>query len=598
VDRRRFLRDAAVAAGALGTSALLGTSCDPSDEAPPAAGSGPATARAGTISGRHTFDTLQIRRGERLVLNPERDTLIELSGNLVNEGLLQMRPSRGVQHTIRFVGVDESAFAGEGLNPIPSDVGLWVMGEGRLDAVGSPRLAWTRAAGTIPRGADAVELRERPRGWRVGDEVVITPTEHPSASATAYDRFEEFTITAITGNVVQLSGATRWEHPAVELPGGATFPAEVLNLTRNVVIEGTPQGNSHVFTRSTVPQTMTHVALRHMGPRKDGDKIAGRWPTHFHHCRDGSRGSIVDGVVVRDAGSHAFVAHMSHGVSFRNCIAYRTREVAYWWDELTQTNDVLYDGCVAARSIPGGGASSPGGDVFGFALYSGRNMVIRNCVAVGMPPGRVHAAGYQWPGGPDGGLWTSEDCVAHNCGRSGLFFWPNSAVRHLVKRFAVYNNHIQGTEHGAYLNAARYHDTIFFGNGVAQAVMKASGTGNRNPRQEWRRNVFDAAGHAANALVIGHHVAPAGSPILVLGGELRGSTDRPVLVDDTPGPRAQPTMVDFVEVLVDGVRDLAPDDFERRTMIEGGIIRVQRRDGRAFSLDHDGTVRDIGRFHL
>ena len=40
------------------------------------------------------------------------------------------------------------------------------------------------------------------------------------------------------------------------------FACEVLNLTRNVGIEGTPTGRAHVFIVSRRPQAIAHTAIR------------------------------------------------------------------------------------------------------------------------------------------------------------------------------------------------------------------------------------------------------------------------------------------------------------------------------------------------
>lgn len=49
-------------------------------------------------------------------------------------------------------------------------------------------------------------------------------------------------------------------------PTAFGYSAEVLNLTRDVVIEGRPGGRSHIFIRSCVPQTIRHAVVRHMEP--------------------------------------------------------------------------------------------------------------------------------------------------------------------------------------------------------------------------------------------------------------------------------------------------------------------------------------------
>ena len=80
-------------------------------------------------------------------------------------------------------------------------------------------------------------------------------------------------------------------------------------------------------------------------------------------AEDGTRGSTLTGVVVRDCNSHAFVPHFSFGITFRECISFNTVSDAYWWDRVssnlsgsnntsnypyTNSKDIVYERCVAA----------------------------------------------------------------------------------------------------------------------------------------------------------------------------------------------------------------------------------------------------------
>ena len=86
-------------------------------------GSVPGADDAVTIPGRRTVtvDTaararrVQVAEGGTLAFAEDKSSSLELRGNLVVEGTLQMvAPDPGVQQAIRFVGVDEGAFRGGG----------------------------------------------------------------------------------------------------------------------------------------------------------------------------------------------------------------------------------------------------------------------------------------------------------------------------------------------------------------------------------------------------------------------------------------------------------------------------------------------------
>ena len=189
-----------------------------------------------------------------------------------------MRPQPGVEHVLRFVDVDESAFVGGGLDPLATDVGLWVVGDGR------PRHPGDAEAGVEPN-------RDVARPGAAGDELVVAPVEAG-----------DFT-----------PRPSRWATPSRR--SGSAGP-------RCSTSAGTPGSRGRraaARTSSSGPSSPSRSGtrqLRHLGPRQPGGTttvgVLGRYGLHFHHAHDGSRGSVVEGVVVRDCGDHAFVpAHVA-----------------------------------------------------------------------------------------------------------------------------------------------------------------------------------------------------------------------------------------------------------------------------------------------
>jgi hypothetical protein len=426
IPRRDFLRLSALASMTPFFCRLAPATSGPGRIAIRASRGTPGSVRV--LSGHVSLHSLTVDAGSTVQFDPNRTTTVELSGNAILYGLLQMRPARPeVIHTLRFVGVDESKFVGGGTVPLDTDVGLWVMGGGELDLMGTPRQAWNRT-GTSPT-------------WLAGDEIVVAPT-----AIGDYTGFEPFT-------------------PGSPVPQVEGMPAaEVMNLTRNVRIEGTPGGRSHVFILSSVPQSIRNAAIRHMGPRQGNAPVLGRYGCHFHMCGDGSRGSIVKNVVVRDAGSHAFVPHMSNGIQFKSCISYNTQEDAYWYDYKTSSDDLLFKGCVAALVLSGEEVYRLAGFVMGPSMTQKSNRCL-GCVAVGVQ-GDVNASGFLWDEDNEG-VWVHQDCVGHNNVKDGIFTWQNTQIDHLVERFTGYRNGKNGIEHGAYVNNYTYSDALLKENAEA-----------------------------------------------------------------------------------------------------------------------------------
>jgi hypothetical protein len=141
-------------------------------------------------------------------------------------------------------------------------------------------------------------------------------------------------------------------------------------------------------------------------------------------------------VVIRDTGSHAFVAHQVNGVWFRGCISHNTFEDAFWWDGAPDTrhpgppsNDILYERCVA--SMVQYDPPFRGYTLTGFALGRGTGSVAKECVAVAVGVQGSQRLGLPVAGGLRGHL-------DHNRGA--------------------------GISHGAYVNPYLYKDSTLFGN--------------------------------------------------------------------------------------------------------------------------------------
>lgn len=385
--------------------------------------------------------------GQVWEFNPAVTTTVTVQANVIVQGTLRMRPANaGVVHALKFTGVNEAGFVGgHTVVPLASDVGLWVTGAGVLDAQGTARAGWNRT------GNDPT--------WLTSDELVVAP--NVNGDTTGFRSF-------VKGSAV----------PVTTGPDGVVYPTEVANLTRNVRIEGTATGRAHImFLACTQPQTVKHVAVRWMCPtqptgetylsggvRVPIDKnVVGRYALHFHMCGDGTRPTIIEGVVCRDLGGTAFVPHLSNGITFRDCIAYDLRDAGFWWDPDTLTHAVTFERCAAMliRAIP----SFRGNSNIGFNLSEGTGMVVRDCVAVGVQGNKTGSGGFHWPATANHGenVWLSEDNISHNNRGPGISVWQNDGNPHLVQRFVSYHSGV-GLAHGAYVNTYTYRDLTMFGN--------------------------------------------------------------------------------------------------------------------------------------
>lgn len=578
-----------------------------------------------------------IATGGELRFDPNVSATLTSTGNVIVYGKLTMRPATPtIVHTLRFININESMVVGEGMLPLATDIGLWVMCTndvqgthmvlcatdspgGMLDLLGAPKTSWTRAVGNISQGATQVTVQDA-AGWRVGDKIVIAPTEHPDAGNVSWSAFDEATITAINGNVVTFGTPTSRAHPFVVNPfDGSIYTAEVFNLTRNVKVMGTGNGGpelagngrAHIFIRSTQPQSIRFVELAHMGPRKqDGsytEAVKGRYALHFHHNRDGSRGSIVEGVAVRDTGNQAYVPHGSHGITYTDSIAYNIFGVGYWWDAppcdhcgdhefSNDSNDIMIDHALVAmvRVHP----SFRGNRLSAYTLRAGENLTIKHSVAVGVQ-GNNDAAGFNWPEFGHSVWVFNEGNISHNNKVDGIFVWQNDNLHHEVINFVGYHNGGHGIDHGAYGNGYQYIDVDLFGNGdddlnsraASRTLHRADGYGQAFERVRMT-GTFRIAEHNLEYL----------TPTLVIDSVL-GAID----VDEDVNPNVidnkdKPGYYDFVNVIKPDGSPIVPSDITLLEPQPNALYRFQNADGSAWQmlvLDRSGnhTITTISPFY-
>lgn len=552
-------------------------------------------------------------------LDPDRSILVTSTGSIaVHAGAtLQMRPSSSsVVHEIRFVGVDEQAFIGGGgvggapmdHTDYPDDIGLWV--EGALDWAGHERCPWTRATATVAASATSCVVEDA-TGWKVGDTITICPTGDPDTDASHYLRYDERAILSITpgaGTTATVGfSAAAYAHPAVTFDGNLdagphtfTFGAEVLNLTRNVVVGGTDGGRSHIMVHpadGVVPITVDNVRLQWMGPQKlDGVGVPilglGRYAFHFHFADDTRAGSTMRNVCAVDSGLHSFVTHATHDITWERAVAHRADATPYWWDILDSEGDlnpdsdrVTYDRCVASN-VRWAHEDLSGRVSTGFVLNQGDDTAAVGCVAVGVQ-GTNLSSGFNWPEGTnfaDHNVWDFRSNVAHNNQGCGVFTWQNDEHHHTLVDCQMWRNGNTGIRHGAYRNPYHFTDVTCWGNLLSQFELHAVSAG---PGLDigFTRCVFDSAGVAPYSFRTERHTLHAG------GGVESTLTDCQFVGYTTAGFLANtddathPDVVHLVDPVFDGVE--ATWFWVASTVHEDNLVEVEFTGGDHFELRRD-----------
>lgn len=412
-------------------------------------------------------------------------------------------------------GITESGFLGtDAAIGTSTDPGVTVMNDvAHFSIRGAAKTEWARASASVPLNATFADLDVAPTNWNRGDVIRIAPTQATNVTGATpfYDRYTETTVLSVVGNRVNFETPVDFAHPQVNVLegfGGVLWMgAEVTNYTRNVRVRGGPGQRAHMiwYHVHLQAQQFGYAELVHVGPRQAGGLgVLGRYPVHFHHCGDGSRGSVLQGLTVVGSGNGGIVAHGSHGILHDACVIFdvalgpiqrfsgdppvlrdEPNFGAFWWDRSISTynrpnvsHDTHWRRCGVLRgySLSGNPTNTGGTRINGFTLGEGAGNILEDCWVAGIW-GNTNAAGINWPEAATSagdGVWTLRGInVSHNNRVSGSFAWTNDTfitgdlLPHLVQetgRMVCYHNGFYGYDQGAYARAFHHVDAVAYGN--------------------------------------------------------------------------------------------------------------------------------------
>lgn len=549
----------------------------------PASGDAPVISAGHLVIADTSVTVAGMQVAGTLTFDSTKSVTITSNKNILVTGLLQMlSPRQAIIHTIRFTGIDEKNFVGGGMDPLDSDIGLWVMGAGQLHLQGADKTSWSNASTSVANGATGMIMNDV-TGWQPGDSVLIT------ATATGATNYETRAIVSIATITAPVSGTKTYTialskpvtaHPMIN----NLWTAEVGNLTRNVRIEGTAAGRAHVFIRSTAVQSVKNVSFRYLGPRKDQDGdgipdlVVGRYGVHFHHCDDGSVGSLVQGCVMRDLGNHAYVPHVSNGITMRDNIAYNCTESPFWWDindatnALTWVHNLVVQPNYIFHSL---GFDTPGAGtlgVNGFVLGVGDDNRCDSNVVAGQQAQATTNAAYDWEEMPIESAWGFKGNMAHNC-YIGIRSWQNNGKNHVLDYATVYNS-ATGILHGAYLNNYDYINCYFY-NAVFEDHAASAENGVRI-----ENSILDGGGQIDYPLHMVDGPAAGQRPVFVRNCILMGGKKGAIFDESTNKLKS----LDAIQCNIIGAITIA------KGANSGETIRVQPSSGQAYKITKSGKT--------
>jgi hypothetical protein len=463
--------------------------------------------------------TLEIEAGGVLRASHEQASRLTLRGNLVVRGRLEYgRPGCRIPATVSaeivFAGMRDDQYVGtpspaEGamrepnnvaMEPIASDVGLWVVDQGVFAAAGALKKAWSFLLEGAGPG-DASFVVEDATGWSAGDRIVLTPTAERS-QPDHVRQFDERTLAAVEGTSATLDSAPTFAHAGCS---DCMRRGEAANLTRNVVVRSADDsGHAHMMIAQQGLLQLDSVELRWLGPEwgseeEDGARCGGpqrRAPIWFHQQDDAADASFVRHAAIWGGQRHFVMVERSNQIELTDIAGYDSLNTGYglFYECVECEREIAPQGIVMREVLAakvGAGLREEGclrivHRHTGFTVSGGEGSGCERCVAtgIGVVGSGADMSGFAWQEGGSGRPldFVFKDNVAHNNGNHGAFIWHNEAESQPpYEHNAFWSNDAYGIHWGAYGNQFVLQDFTAVDNGLASVGVRAI-PGDERPR--------------------------------------------------------------------------------------------------------------------
>ena len=249
-----------------------------------------------------------------------------------------------------------------------------------MDFHGAPlSRTWVKLGATAKEGDNAVTLAEPVTGWRVGDRIIVTATQHAhyrkngdvhrGADHQGHRRHQAHARSA--------AGARAPGRRRLSRRGRQPEPQRHRRVGRPArACAATP------CTTAARPASISYAEFRHLG--KKG--VLGRYSLHYHLVGDTMRGSSVVGASIWDSGNRWLTIHGTNYLVVRDCVGYQSIGHGFFLEDGTEVYNVLDRNlAVQALARPSGCPSrccpSTHNDGAGFWWANSLNTFTRNVAA-------------------------------------------------------------------------------------------------------------------------------------------------------------------------------------------------------------------------
>ncbi len=295
----------------------------------------------------------------------------------------------------------------------PEQWGTSFLSFGKVRIAGSTKNPTFVKVATEPlAGQTTINLSQAPTGWNVGDRIFIPDTRHLKTNEVTSGspffpinpQWEEFTIQAISGNIITLNRPLTYNHKgARDVSGNIDFLPHIGNLTRNVVLKSAnPTGTrGHMAMMHGSDVDIRYATFRDMGrttydPVVAGTNQKGRYALHMHHVygplatpANGYQFTLIGNAI--DGGSSVqkfkwgITIHDSHYGLIQDNVVYNMGGAGIMTEDGNETMNVFDHNFVERVAGAGGrGDERMGNGEFGFEgsgiWLRGPNNILRNNV--------------------------------------------------------------------------------------------------------------------------------------------------------------------------------------------------------------------------
>lgn len=233
----------------------------------------------------------------------------------------------------------------------PGEVGIFVFGELSIHGynIGTTFVELTSDA---KPGQEILAVAELVKNWQRQSKILITsPGIHQDFETCT----EENEINRIDGIFIYLKEPLECFHQGFN-NDNEIVSSHVAILDRNIVIKSDElknRGSVNFFHGSQ--GEVKYAEFRDLGPKN----VLGRYPIHFHHMQDTSRGIEVEGNSVLNSDNRWITIHNSNGIVVKNNVGYNAIGHGFFLEAGNEFDNV-FDHNIGIKTLRGNLISSDG----------------------------------------------------------------------------------------------------------------------------------------------------------------------------------------------------------------------------------------------